>query len=114
MAWEDALQAVTATPAQVFGRADHGAIREGAVANLVVWRSVDDDVLLQLGWYGTPQDDATEALGAYADAGLDHLVARVVVVGDDVEGSIEAVLQTLAPDRVIDGPAAAEASRSAR
>lgn len=44
MEWGDALQAVTETPARVFGMAEHGAIREGALANLVVWRSVDPEL----------------------------------------------------------------------
>lgn len=50
--------------------------------------AVEDDVLLELGWYGTPQDDPADVLRRYADAGLDHLVARVVVVGDDPASSV--------------------------
>lgn len=56
----------------------------------------DDDVLLQLGWFGTPGDDPTPVLASYAESGLDHLVARVVVVGDDAARSVEAVVDALA------------------
>jgi len=41
MAWEDAFAAVTSTPAEVFGMADHGVIRDGAWADLVVWGDLD-------------------------------------------------------------------------
>ncbi|MBW2255823.1 MAG: amidohydrolase family protein, partial [Deltaproteobacteria bacterium] len=41
MAWEDALAAVTSAPAEVFGMPDHGVIRAGAWANLVVWGDLD-------------------------------------------------------------------------
>lgn len=57
--------------------------------------AIDDGVLRQLGWWGTPADDATGALREYADAGLDHLVARVVVVGDRPDASVRAVVETL-------------------
>lgn len=58
--------------------------------------ALDDDVLRSLGWYGTPDDDPSAALRAYADAGLDHLVARVVVTGDDAAGSVRDVVTALA------------------
>ncbi|MBW3658892.1 MAG: LLM class flavin-dependent oxidoreductase [Actinobacteria bacterium] len=57
--------------------------------------ALDDDVLASLGWYGTPDDDPADALAAYDDAGLDHLVARVVVVGDDPRRTVRAVLTAL-------------------
>lgn len=57
--------------------------------------ALEDDVLRSLGWYGTPDDDPATALGEYAEAGLDHLVARVVVVGDDAVASVEAVTRAL-------------------
>ncbi len=50
-----------------------------------------------LGWAGTPQDDPTAMLASYRDAGLDHLVARVVVVGDDPVDSIRNVVRVLDP-----------------
>lgn len=58
--------------------------------------ALGDDVLLSLGWYGTPDDDPSPQLQAYAEAGLDHLVARVVVTGDDPEGSVREVVSALA------------------
>lgn len=61
--------------------------------------AVDDDVLLRLGWYGSPSDDPTDVLGSYAEAGLDHLVARVVVVGEDPRRSVDHALAVL-PERI--------------
>jgi probable F420-dependent oxidoreductase len=51
--------------------------------------------LSQLGWAGTPADDPSAALDAYRDAGLDHLVARVVVVGDDPAASVHQVVRAI-------------------
>jgi hypothetical protein len=42
-----------------------------------------------------PHDPAA-ALSAYADAGLDHLVARVVTVGDDPVATVHQVVRALA------------------
>ncbi len=53
------------------------------------------DALDRLGWAGTPEDDPSAALAAYRDAGLDHLVARVVVVGDDPAASVHQVVRAL-------------------
>lgn len=71
-------------------KAAHKAGGAEAVAD-----ALDDDVLLALGWYGTPEDDPAAALGAYADAGLDHLIARVVVTGDDPARSVRHVTEAL-------------------
>ena len=57
--------------------------------------ALGDDALSALGWAGTPDDDPAGMLATYADAGLDHLVARVVVVGDDPVASIDAVVRAL-------------------
>lgn len=56
---------------------------------------LDDEVLLQLGWYGAPDDDPGPTLQRYRDAGLDHLVARVVVTGDDPRGAVRRTLAAL-------------------
>lgn len=40
LSWDQAMAAVTTVPAEVFGLPDHGTIREGGLANLVVWRSL--------------------------------------------------------------------------
>lgn len=57
--------------------------------------ALGDEALSRLGWAGTPADDPSSALDAYRDAGLDHLVARVVVVGDDPIASTHQVVRTL-------------------
>ncbi len=57
--------------------------------------AVPEEMLLELGWYGTPQDNPASALARYAEAGLDHLVARVVVVGEDAAESLRAVAKSL-------------------
>lgn len=57
--------------------------------------ALGDEVLDQLGWAGTPADDPGAALDRYREAGLDHLVARVVVVGDDPVGSVHQVVRAL-------------------
>lgn len=59
--------------------------------------ALGDDTLDAFGWAGTPDDDPTAALDAYREAGLDHLVARVVVVGDDPARSVHDVVRALAP-----------------
>lgn len=61
--------------------------------------ALGEDALTQLGWYGTPDDDAGTMLDAHAEAGLDHLVARVVVTGDDPVGDVHRVV------RAVDGHA---------
>ncbi|MEX1165078.1 MAG: LLM class flavin-dependent oxidoreductase [Nitriliruptor sp.] len=53
------------------------------------------DALGQLGWAGTPDDDPGSALDTYREVGLDHLVARVVVVGDDPAASVHQVVRAL-------------------
>ncbi|HEX2028941.1 MAG TPA: LLM class flavin-dependent oxidoreductase [Nitriliruptorales bacterium] len=57
--------------------------------------AVPEGMLQQLGWYGTPDDSPVAPLGRYVTAGLDHLVARVVVVGDDPAASVRAVIGAL-------------------
>ncbi|WP_052667497.1 LLM class flavin-dependent oxidoreductase [Nitriliruptor alkaliphilus] len=57
--------------------------------------ALGERALSQLGWAGTPQDDPADALAAYRDAGLDHLVARVVVAGGDAAASVHQVVRAL-------------------
>lgn len=54
--------------------------------------AVPEEMLTGLGWYGTPDDDPSATVEEYAGSGLDELVARVVVTGDDPESSIRAAL----------------------
>jgi alkanesulfonate monooxygenase SsuD/methylene tetrahydromethanopterin reductase-like flavin-dependent oxidoreductase (luciferase family) len=56
--------------------------------------ALGDEVLDALGWAGTPDDDPAAMLASYRDAGLDHLVLRVVVVGDDAAESVATVIRT--------------------
>ncbi len=66
-------------------------------------RAVPEEMLLELGWYGAPEDSPAASLGRYAAAGLDQLVARVVVVAprgrglvrDDAVASLRAVIASL-------------------
>jgi probable F420-dependent oxidoreductase len=59
--------------------------------------ALGDDVLGVLGWYGTPADDVGGTLDTYRRAGLDHLVARVVVTGDDAVADVQRVVRVLDP-----------------
>ena len=61
------------------------------VANAATGRGRDavaaalgDDVLLSLGWYGTPDDDPAEFLAGYGRAGVDHVIARSLRLDDPV------------------------------
>ena len=56
--------------------------------------ALGDEVLGSLGWWGTPSDDPEPFLERYRAAGMDHLVARVVVAADDPVESINAVVRT--------------------
>lgn len=87
--------------------ADHltrQGFREGVEAVRAAYRSggpdaaaeaVPEAMLRGLGWYGTPSE-SPGALARYSKAGLDLLVARVVVVGDDPAASVRAVADALA------------------
>jgi len=56
--------------------------------------ALDDESLFALGWYGTPADDIGAMLESYAAAGLEHLIVRVVPVGDPVD-SLDRVIAAL-------------------
>lgn len=72
------------------GRAK-AAHKDGADADGLA-EALGEEALDELGWAGTPADDPAAMLDRYRDAGLDHLIARVVVVGDDPVESIRAVV----------------------
>lgn len=57
--------------------------------------AVPEGMLLELGWYGRPDASPDEVLSVYRDAGLDHLVARVVTVGEDPTTSVRNVIRSL-------------------
>jgi alkanesulfonate monooxygenase SsuD/methylene tetrahydromethanopterin reductase-like flavin-dependent oxidoreductase (luciferase family) len=59
--------------------------------------ALGEETLARLGWYGTPADDLGGALERYRRAGLDHLVARVVVTGDDAVADVHRVVRALDP-----------------
>jgi 5,10-methylenetetrahydromethanopterin reductase len=71
------------------------AARKAGADAAGIAEALGEEALERLGWAGTPQDDVGEALERYRAAGLDHLVARVVVVGDDAAESIAGVVRTL-------------------
>jgi probable F420-dependent oxidoreductase len=55
--------------------------------------ALGDDALGALGWAGAPGDDPGPTLARYREAGLDHLILRVVVTGDDPVDSVHAVVR---------------------
>ena len=57
--------------------------------------ALGDEVLDAFGWAATGADDPEAFLASYRDAGLDHLVARVVVSGEHAEDSVHAVVRAL-------------------
>jgi probable F420-dependent oxidoreductase len=57
--------------------------------------ALGEETLDALGWAGGPGDDPAAALDDHRAAGLDHLVARVVVVGEDAVESVTAVVGAL-------------------
>ena len=57
--------------------------------------ALGEEALSTLGWSGAPEDDPGPALDRFRRAGLDHLVARVVTVGDDPLDSVHAVVRAL-------------------
>ena len=62
-----------------FAKADAAYAKGGVDAAAA---ELGDDVLLSLGWYGTPDDDIGPFLEEYEQAGVNHLIGRVVPVGD--------------------------------
>lgn len=58
-------------------------------------RAVPERMVNELGWYGTPDESATTCFARYSRAGMQQLVARVVVVGDDPETSIRRTVDAL-------------------
>lgn len=69
------------------------AYREGGTDAAV--DAVPESMLSSLGWYGRPDETPTDLISRFAAAGLDHLVVRVVVSGNDAVASVERVLEAL-------------------
>lgn len=63
-----------------------------------VAEALGEETVAALGWAGTPDSDPLPLLATYREAGLDHLVLRVVVVGEDPVDDVSAVIRTF--DRV--------------
>jgi len=57
--------------------------------------ALGDEALDELGWAAGPTDDPGPALERYRAAGLDHLVARVVVAEGDPVDSVHRVVRAL-------------------
>lgn len=70
------------------------AAHQGGADAAGLAEALGEDTLDALGWAGTPADDPSEMLGSYRDAGLDHLVLRVVVAGEDAVAAVHAVART--------------------
>ncbi|MDX1657310.1 MAG: LLM class flavin-dependent oxidoreductase [Nitriliruptorales bacterium] len=87
--------------AEHLGRQGHGATVDKVKdayksgGSDAIARALDDETLLEFGWYGTPDDDPGPALARYRDAGLDHLVARVVVADEDTGSAVAAAVAAL-------------------
>ncbi len=71
------------------------ARRDGADGHGLA-EALGDEALDALGWSGRPGDDPQAMLASFREAGLDHLVLRVVVVGDDPAASVGAVTEAFA------------------
>lgn len=59
--------------------------------------AIGDEALGRLGFAGAPDDDLTDWLAGLRDAGLDHLVARVVATGDDPVADVHRVIRSISP-----------------
>lgn len=69
LSWDDALEAITAAPAAVFGLSDYGTLQAGKVANLVIWS-------------GDPFDFASAAERVYIKGQLMPLETRETELRD--------------------------------
>lgn len=69
------------------------AYREGGAEAAAA--AVPESMLSALGWYGRPDDAPADLFARYGATGLDHLVARVVVPGEDAVGAVGAVLESI-------------------
>ena len=78
-------------PAAAFAAAS-ATYEQGGAA--VLTDALDDDILLELGWYGTPKDDVGDALARYEAAGVEHFIVRAVPVGDPIDW-LKTLLRTL-------------------
>ena len=72
--------------------AARAAYERGGVEALV--NALDDEILRELGWYGTPDDDLAPLFATFGDAGVEHFVVRAVPVGDPVDW-MQLLLRTL-------------------
>jgi alkanesulfonate monooxygenase SsuD/methylene tetrahydromethanopterin reductase-like flavin-dependent oxidoreductase (luciferase family) len=69
-------------------------VRRGGGDGLALAEALGAQALADLGWAGGWDDDPAEVLERYAAAGLDHLIARVVVVDEPV-GAVQRVVRAL-------------------
>jgi probable F420-dependent oxidoreductase len=67
--------------------------------------AVPERMLRSFGWFGVPHEYPAAIIGRYRASGLQHLVARVVTVGDDPWRSIDAVITAMThPAGPFNGP----------
>ena len=71
------------------------AAHRGGADGAGLAEALGEETLAALGFAGTPTDPLGPMVARYREAGLDHLIARVVVVGDDPVASIDAVVRAL-------------------
>lgn len=70
------------------------AVRRDGGDGRALAEALGTPALTDLGWAGTLDDDPAEAFERYAAAGLDHLVARMVVADEPV-ADLERIVRTL-------------------
>jgi len=74
-----------------------GAAHRAGADGAGLAEALGEEALATLGVAATPADPLGPTLARYREAGLDHLIARVVVVGGDPVASIDAVVRALDP-----------------
>ncbi|MFW5933945.1 MAG: hypothetical protein ACOCT8_04355, partial [Actinomycetota bacterium] len=67
--------------------------RRADASGLELADALGAETLDALGWAGAPEDDPGPVLDRYREAGLDHLVLRVVATGDEPVDDVHATIR---------------------
>ncbi len=67
--------------------------RQADASGLELAEALGEPTLQALGWSGSPWDDPAPLLDRFRDAGLDHLVLRVVATGGDPVDDLHATIR---------------------
>ena len=67
--------------------------RQAGASPLELAEALGEPTLEALGWSGTPSDDPAPTLERFREAGLDHLVLRVVATGGDPVEDLHATIR---------------------